>query len=78
MSWKATFIKDTELEDVGTVTATWTTPDGESFTMPPARVNQKGGISDFVTHAKAALADYQAKRAKVAAISAKVTAALNA
>lgn len=75
--WVATFTKDTELEDVGTVTATWTA-NGESFTVPARRVDQKAGLAEFVTSAKAALAAWQARRAKVNTISAKVTAALNA
>lgn len=73
--WVATFRHDTTLEDVGTITATWTA-EGESFTMPPERVNQKS-IADFVTRAKAGLAAYQAQQAKLNTISAKVTAALN-
>ena len=78
MTWQATFTKDTELDDVGTITATWTTPEGESFTMPSERVNQRAGLADFVTRAKAGLAAYQAQRTKLNIISAKVTAALNA
>lgn len=74
--WVATFQKDTELEDVGTVSAVWTA-NGESFTVPARRVDQKG-LAEFVTAAKAALAAWQAQRAKVTTISAKVTAALNA
>jgi len=75
--WVATFQKDTELDDVGTVSATWTA-DGDTFTMPAERIDQKGGIAAFVTRAKAALAKHQAQRTNVANISAKVTAALNA
>jgi len=78
MTWKATFTKDTELEDVGTITATWTPAEGEAFTIPPRRVDQKAGLAEFVTSAKAALAAWQARQAKVNTISAKVTAALNA
>ena len=75
--WVATFQKDTELDDVGTVSAVWTA-DGDSFTMPAERIDQKGGLAGFVTRAKAALAKHQAQRAKLNTISAKVTAALNA
>ena len=75
--WVATFTKDTNLEDVGTITATWTSPEGETFTVPARRVDQKSGLAEFVTSAKAALAAWQAQKAKVANISAKVTAALN-
>jgi len=74
--WVATFQKDTELEDVGTVSAVWTA-NGETFSMPAERVNQKAGLAEFVTRAKAALAAWQAQRAKLNTISAKVTAALN-
>ena len=74
--WVATFQKDTELDDVGTVSAVWTA-DGDSFTMPAERIDQKGGLAAFVTRAKAALAKHQAHRARLNTISAKVTAALN-
>lgn len=76
--WVATFQKNTELEDVGTVSAVWTNAEtAETFSMPAERVNQKAGLAEFVTKAKAALAAWQAQQAKLNTISAKVTAALN-
>ena len=78
MTWQATFQADTELPDVGTVSAVWTDADGSTFSVPAQRVDQKTGIAKFITDARAQLAAYQAKRTRVATIAAKITDALNA
>ena len=74
--WTVVFLKDTETEDIGTVTATWTA-EGESLTVTFERVNQKLAIADFVAKAMERLASYRAAKAKVDAISTKLAQALN-
>lgn len=78
MTWTATFSQDTDINDEGTVTATWIdVAAGESYTYT-ARVNSKGGLAAFVTAAKSGLSDYRVTRSKVANIEAKIVTALTA
>lgn len=78
--WKATYQRDTELLEVGSIVATWTDPldSTNTFTFGPTRVDSKNSLAAFVSAAKAALAASRQKANQVNVISAKVTAALNA
>lgn len=75
--WSVTFTRDTEIQDVGTVTATWT-QGADVFAFPAERVDGKASLTGFVTRAKHALSVWQAQRTKDAAVAAKIATALNA
>jgi len=58
--WKIQIIKDTELPKVGTIVATWTGANGETFTYTGNRISRTvAGVTAFVNAARGALAAYQ-------------------
>lgn len=75
--WSVTFVRDTEIQDVGSVTATWT-QGADVFSFPSERVDGKASLAGFVTRAKHALSVWQAQRAKNETLAAKIATALNA
>jgi hypothetical protein len=63
--------------DVGTITATWTEPDGETFSISRQHLVSAEGQAKFMAQAEAALLKWRGKATIEKPISATMTATAN-
>lgn len=75
--WTVEYSSDTELQDVGTIRATWSNVETNELLVFEKRVDSTNRLDEFVQDAKNALKEYQSSRTHLSEIVAKITAALN-
>ena len=80
MPWVVTFSNDTEVETIGTVTATFTDTNGKAVVTLMDRLDVTSGkpVDDFVLKAKDLLAAQVSTQTKVQAIVADLETQMNA